>query len=1386
MEQYDPWEMNRAGLVNFWYYDEEIFDFANGKLLLRGSNGSGKSVTMQSFLPVLLDGKKTPDRLDPFGSRARKMEDYLLGEYDVTKRDERTGYLFIEYKKRNTNRYITTGIGLKAKRHKSMDFWGFIIKDGRRIGRDMLLYKKEKVSGSVQKIPLTKKELENSIGDGGVVVSTQKEYMGLVNKYVFGFESIEAFDDLIKLLIQLRSPKLSKDFKPTVIYSILEESLPELGDNELRSLSDTIENMDQTKHQLEQLERDYESLERLCKQYEQYNRFILVDKANELLEVEKTLKNRINECHELQNTLMQYQQTYDSNLEEDRKLKREQQVFQEAKSQLDKHEVFNAEEEKRAIEKRQALLQKELEHKQKLLEQKEHKERELKASILHDEQVQDDYKKTMDEQLNELEIDAQAASFNGHRVNVEDFIRHQHDSFDFTLWKKEASQYDGQLQQMMKLWHDYENLKYRFEEAERQLGEARKKLDSSRRDEEKWAGILHEEKSALLEKILQWMVKFKSFQLKEQDEQFTAQKVHDLFDSFSFQQLLQPFSDIYRISQERYVTTKAAVNNKIHMLQQERMEKERELMYWQEMKEPEIALHPHTAAARELLKAKGIGFIPFYKAVEFKDDVTDIERIKIESALRDAGILDALIVENSDQFSHWQHDKILQANDQLLDEQQSLLKWLYIDLPDDANVAVEHVKRVLQSIAIDAQTLPTTSMIAKDGCYQIGLLHGHAPLLAESAQYIGTQARERYRQMLIQNIENELCRVREQLTSQQLELQNIQSVFQQVKEGYEQFPSVQQVETAHSELKLIKKEIVRDQQQVNEKNATMKQAYLEWEKVRVLLKENTSTLNIAFSKAAYEEATLTMHSYLKFLHELQLTFAKYEANRNLLHSKRINLEELIEDIDSKKGELRSVDDKLKTEQLKLQEIHKRLEELGADDIRQQIEAVMGNIDSINRRHPALLKEMTGLEKDIQSLTKELEMKQQEKCAYDKLFEDWLALFIEECRFQPQYEAQSDSDPLHTAKLIVKDNSEFLKKESHIAISEKLAKAFYREQQTLVEYRLSEEVVQYHHPLAVDAEQSEEMKLKRQMLVEKSSRTMMLLDYKGQRVTPFYLLQEIAHDIDVQKAVLNETDRELYEEIILNNVGRIIRAKIQRAERWVKTINDLMEKRDTSSGLTFSIKWKPKTADAEEEMDTKDLVDLLRSDPRLLKESDMKKVTTHFRSKIMRARELSQEEGYGTTLHQVIKEILDYRKWFSFTLYYKREGESKKELTNHVFFTFSGGEKAMAMYIPLFSAAYSRYQEARKDAPYIISLDEAFAGVDENNIRDMFELVEELGFNYIMNSQAVWGDYDTVSRLSICELVRPKNVPYVTVVRYYWNGKVRTLQLNNWEAQQLKV
>src|SRR5690606_16259663 len=237
--------LNRAGLFNFWYYDNEIFEFADGKLLLRGTNGSGKSVTMQSLLPVLLDGKKTPDRLDPFGSRSRRMTDYLLGEKEVSDRDERTGYLFIEYKMKGSDQYLTTGMGMQAKRNQTLKSWGFVITDNRRIGHDFELFKLVNQNGEKKQFPYSQTELTTAIGSGGEVVSSNQDYMKLVNRYVFGFETLEAYDDLIKLLIQLRSPKLSKDFKPTVIYEILEEALPPLTDDDLRYLSDSIEQMDQ-------------------------------------------------------------------------------------------------------------------------------------------------------------------------------------------------------------------------------------------------------------------------------------------------------------------------------------------------------------------------------------------------------------------------------------------------------------------------------------------------------------------------------------------------------------------------------------------------------------------------------------------------------------------------------------------------------------------------------------------------------------------------------------------------------------------------------------------------------------------------------------------------------------------------------------------------------------------------------------------------------------------------------------------------------------------------------------------------------------------------------------------------------------------------------------
>ena len=281
-------------------------------------------------------------------------------------------------------------------------------------------------------------------------------------------------------------------------------------------------------------------------------------------------------------------------------------------------------------------------------------------------------------------------------------------------------------------------------------------------------------------------------------------------------------------------------------------------------------------------------------------------------------------------------------------------------------------------------------------------------------------------------------------------------------------------------------------------------------------------------------------------------------------------------------------------------------------------------------------------------------------------------------------------------------------------------------------------------------------------------------YRGITVRFKELIEKLENDVEEQTRLLSDKDRELFEDILANTISKKIRGKIQSSRRWVDAMNRLMESMQTSSGLSLSLKWKSKRAEKEEQMDTRTLVQMLQKDVEIMREEEVKQLSAHFRSKIDEARKLMDDSSNVQSFHSIMREVLDYRKWFEFQLEYQKTGEKKKELTDRIFFTFSGGEKAMAMYVPLFSAVVAKYAGARMDAPRIISLDEAFAGVDEMNIKDMFRLMVEFDFDFMMNSQILWGDYETVPSIAIYQLLRPENVKFVTVIPYVWNGNVKTL------------
>ena len=113
------WRAARAGIINIFEYGDQVFEFGDGRLLLRGPNGSGKSKAMELLFPFLFEGDMSPAKLDPFGKNARKMKWNLLmdGKYA-----HRIGYSWLELRHddpRARPEYATFGVCLDA--HKEWD-----------------------------------------------------------------------------------------------------------------------------------------------------------------------------------------------------------------------------------------------------------------------------------------------------------------------------------------------------------------------------------------------------------------------------------------------------------------------------------------------------------------------------------------------------------------------------------------------------------------------------------------------------------------------------------------------------------------------------------------------------------------------------------------------------------------------------------------------------------------------------------------------------------------------------------------------------------------------------------------------------------------------------------------------------------------------------------------------------------------------------------------------------------------------------------------------------------------------------------------------------------------------------------------------------------------
>lgn len=1339
------WQANKIGLINFWYYDEQEFPFVKGKMLLRGSNGSGKSVTMQSVIPLLLDGDMSPERLDPFGSRDRKMVSYLLEEDDP--REERTGYLYLEFKREDSPTYVTVGMGIRARRGRPLDKWYFGIQDGRRIGVDFKLYKDQG-----DKITLSRRELENRIGEGGKVFSRQADYMAYVNRQIFGFETPEQYREIINLLIQLRTPKLSRDFKPTVINDILSDSLQPLSDDDLRPMAEAIENMDTLQLNLEKQRKAYGAAQKIGRVFGAYNRKILQARTGTLVACRQQAANLTEVLEQNRKELARQENLHAQAQEEKEKLQLEKKVREAQKEELQQNDAFALKKKSNELAAQEKQLQERLTEKKKQGEDKQQKEKQLQAQ---QEKLSKELEDRIGRQkalLKEMELPAKTMGFEEHAFFEEEF--RSLEPLDTATHRVQLKQTGEALKQGVMLLDQIRVVQKELDGQLQKRDQLQKRSDQQERVVQNAQEALEQAVSEWKEKLFAWQGSCRELPVEREQCAVFARIMEAYNRDTDFSRLLQQVQEQknQRFSMLEVQRNKLQAEQEIQLAEQKQLEQERQ--EWENWKEPEPDREECVLRNRRRLARMGIPCHPLYQLLDFRSGVPETVCNHIEEALHRMGILDALVLPAEERERVM---KPVTGNaDRYLFYQKNVQGSTLLDVlqPDEDSPFQERTRGLLAGIAWN-EAGPTA--LREDGSYRLGVLEGTAEGEYQ-AGLIGTRAREALRRRKLQQLQQQLTALQEELETRQRAIQGIQAREALLEEEIRLFPRDQAVRKAWDRREEEEHSLERLAAERQEREEEIRALHASIQEQQETARALAGKLYLPCEYDAFVRAREAWNQYMQLLTRLEG-----------LHENVLQRVARLQDLEGQLRETCRDRQTLETEAARLrlegEEVRKNRENLEAQltltnyaEIQETLDACLHWLGDYEKQLESCVHRIDGSshavqlrQQERQTLLKEQGLLQQKLQFSQQVWQEEMAL-----AYVPELREKEEWTPEQVKQILGKQKE---KTDTGNLIGS-LNQVFYENNGYLSDYFL-----QFRHLFT-------ELEQKRQEGWPEAQRLDITARYQGNRVAFPKLEQFLGEEIQHLEGLIRDKDRELFEDILSNTVGRKIRSRIYESRNWVGQMNQLMGRMDTSSGLKLHLRWRARTAENEEELDTAELVELLKKDYRVMRDEEAQKLNAHFRSKVARARRQAADSGGEITFYQVMKEALDYRKWFEFQLFTQKSGEKQRELTNSVFGTFSGGEKAMSMYVPLFSAVVARYQAAREDAPRLIALDEAFAGVDQRNIRDMFKLMSEFQFNFIINSQVLWGDSDTVDGLAIYQLLRPDNAKFVSVMAYRWDGKVR--------------
>ena len=1396
------WEPSRAIFQNYFVMPYQEFHFVNGCLVLGGGNSTGKTSVLTALVTMVLDNDKRAERFDPSGKRVRNIAYYVLGKPEMRFfHKNRIAYIALEFRHTGTGAYRTIGLGIQGHRagsdgHPQTDSWGFLVADGRRIGHDLALFDQD---GGKQ-IPLSRARLIKALGADlhpvNRVVDDVDSYREMVNAALFGFRSDHQFQDLLNILTSLRASKLANTIRPSVVNAFLQDSLRPLDEDLMMDAGRVYERIDQYQQRVDQLTEQVIILDdlnqaegtwRLAASCREAGRFRDATREAEraISRLDRTNADIVRETANraaAETSIAEITSTI--GVKSSRKKVLDDMTELKDVKRLHEYKTEFAEATRVADSAHQSVAE----------ANDRHATLQTRVDSLHME-----WTSTIEKivaRTTDLAMDAEAVwdtalhygravisaarqAAGAGRTPEPGAPLPRIQTGDISITSVRAS-YEVQTAALQAIGR-----------AIREVDDANRTLSTERDLRSREALDLNTASTAVETKRAEERAGRIGASDAAQRWADTARETVPLTDEIIDQvittildlesdpnDLTAPFRSAITTARTTWLEHQSVCLAAMQIASRNEEDAAARLRAKQAEHEETPPIRPDQARARAAMLAAGVRVAPLYHAVDFSADLSDAEAGRLEHILEEAHLLDALLMSAHDReyarmiVSTLGADTLAAGVETWLEEASTDAAHTQTRTLADYLVPAEGIEdpativRALRTVRVAATSNELSpgatagdSAVALDGGWVHGALSGHTSGTRSGGRYIGLLNRERARREAISRLEEALAAASEECTrleSDRVRIADQLNTLAQRERDLNLIPNIR----ALPELRLYVKQAEHD---VAKYEARLELADGRVRSAQVKVTEMHRHLDTACDAIQWmrerthesvEQAAATFLRLRDLALEIQQQVSATTRYGDDFARESGQLSKLAAETTAAKTFLRGRRDAVARAAAKVQAIQ---DLLTRDDIKGFVAEAEELFEVLNTLAENLDAEKTKFqtaranrETSERALPDHVAAADRTRATATLLYDGFLnALAAHAVTSAHSARARRDeSEAVSVATELL--NAVPVGQQSAVALEETREKAY-----TVMDtFRVKHTAVLTPLQPAVDRNAGYSF------------------FYHGRPLTTRALLEELTTEQASLEMQLRQDQQTLLQKFMSEEILSAIHAAIDDTNTMIRLVNAKLGQIKSTKSKQLRFRWRPIRLPG---MSTgvSEVAKLLDSNVTYWSDEERATLVRFIEERLAYVKSVVKSGDAPLGYVEALKGALDYRNWYGFVM----ETFEKRwiEFTDKDFGSGSEGEKAVDMLAPLFAVVHARYANAAPDAPRLVGMDEAMAGLDATNTTGLFGLLRDFEFAFLMTSEKLWGVSPELPGCATYQLWvdQPKDPSLFAATMFLWDGVTRT-------------